>query len=108
MTEGRRLKLALVATLTAHAMAWAVTLLFMWEFREDTARARTSLILLIPVVLTGIPVLCARAGGFSVVVWGCLLLLMMFSIVAAFTVGLFYLPAVAILVVAAIALMGVD
>ena len=91
----RRLKLALIAALTAHALAWAVTLFFAWEFREDSAGFNP--LLLVPIVLTGIPALCAKAEGYSVVIWLCALPLLTFCIIGSFTVGLFYLPGVVLL-----------
>lgn len=60
--------------------------------------AGVALVLAVPAVLSALPV---AAGGQRILVWGCIVLLAAFTLVSIASIGLFYLPAVAMLTVGA-------
>jgi hypothetical protein len=61
--------------------------------------AGVALVLAVPALLSVLPV---AARGQRILVWGCVVLLAGFAVVSVASVGLFYLPAVAMLAVGAV------
>ena len=110
----RRPRVALTSAVVGHLLTWGVLLFF--AFGEVYSSGRSGLEvngpsifvpLMVPVVLTGIPVatlrfassrLALRAG----LLWTSCVLLLGFCVLAVWSIGIFCLPAAILLLVAAI------
>ena len=110
-----RSKVSLTAALIAHILAWAATIFFLFGpvYRPTGATLievnglSAALLIVIPVALTAITLNASlpgatRPGLMLILRWAAFVLLLIFCIAGALSIGIFYLPAAVAALVAAI------
>ena len=110
-----RSKVSLTAALIAHILAWAATIFFLFGpvYRPTGATLievnglSAALLIVIPVALTAITLNASLPGAtrprlMLILRWAAFVLMFLFCVVSALSIGIFYLPAAVAALVAAI------
>ena len=110
-----RTKISLTSALTAHILAWAATLFFLFGPVYSPSRATlievnglwSALLLVIPIALTAVTLIATlpnatRPHLMLTLRWASFALLILFCIIGALSIGIFYLPAAIATLIAAI------
>ena len=110
-----RTRISLTAALIAHILAWAATIFFLFGpvYRPTGATLievnglSAALLIVIPVALTAITLNASLSGAtrprlMLILRWAAFVLMFLFCVVSALSIGIFYLPAAVAALVAAI------
>ena len=110
-----RTRISLTAALIAHMLAWAATIFFLFGpvYRPTGATLievnglSAALLIVIPVALTAITLNASLPGAtrprlMLIFRWASFALLLLFCVVSALSIGIFYLPSTIAMLVAAV------
>ena len=110
-----RTRICLTAVLIAHILAWAATIFFLFGpvYRPTGATLievnglSAALLIVIPVALTAITLNASLPGAtrprlMLILRWAAFVLMFLFCVVSALSIGIFYLPSTIAMLVAAV------